>query len=106
MMDIPSIILILVIAVLAALYVSTPFNKPAKPADGNGKTSTSKLAQQPERLTSALEMERNRLMDALRDLDQDYTMGKVPEDDYGAQRDMLLKAIVDILRRLDNSGQD
>jgi hypothetical protein len=93
-MDIGSILLILALAVLAGVFVSQPFNKPAS-------GSESLPADQPESRRSALQAEHERLLNALSELDGDYSLGKVPEEDYPTQRAALLQAGASVLRQLD-----
>ena len=45
--------------------------------------------------------ERERVLDALTELDSDWHMGKVPEDIYQEQRDMLLATGAKALEQLD-----
>jgi len=50
---------------------------------------------------SALLAERERALNALQELDFDYKLGKVPEEDYPLQRANLLQKGASILKRLD-----
>jgi hypothetical protein len=54
-----------------------------------------------ERELSALLAERERALDSLQELDFDYKLGKIPEEDYPAQRTSLLQKGADILRKMD-----
>ena len=45
--------------------------------------------------------ERERILNALSELDFDHEMGKVPEDVYPQQRKQLAQAGVDVLRKID-----
>jgi hypothetical protein len=54
-----------------------------------------------EHETSALMAERERIFSSLQELESDYSLGKVPEEDYPAQRASLLQKGADILRKLD-----
>jgi hypothetical protein len=51
--------------------------------------------------TSPLMAERDRIINALQELDFDFKLGKIPEEDYPTQRAELLKKGTDILRQLD-----
>jgi hypothetical protein len=53
---------------------------------------------------STLLAERDRALNSLQDLDFDFTLGKVPEQDYSIQRAELLKSGADALRQLDELG--
>ena len=50
---------------------------------------------------STLLAERERALNALQELDFDYKLGKVPEEDYPVQRTNLLQKGASILKRLD-----
>ena len=89
-MQLASIFLALGIAIFVGLYLYAPF-----------------LQQRARRVTaeehelSALLAERERTLSALQELDFDYKLGKVPEEDYPTQRASLLQKGVEILKRLD-----
>jgi rubrerythrin len=51
---------------------------------------------------SALMAERDRVINALQELDFDFNLGKIPEEDYPAQRASLLQKGADILRSIDS----
>jgi hypothetical protein len=50
---------------------------------------------------SSLLAERDRVINALQELDFDFKLGKIPEEDYPTQRTALLQRGAEILRRLD-----
>jgi hypothetical protein len=50
---------------------------------------------------SSLLAERDRVINSLQELDFDFKLGKIPEEDYPAQRTVLLQRGAEILRRLD-----
>ena len=54
-----------------------------------------------EHVTSTLLAERERVVNSLQELESDYQLGKVPEEDYPTQRANLLQKGADILRKLD-----
>jgi rubrerythrin len=54
-----------------------------------------------EQEVSTLLAERERTLGALQELDFDYKLGKIPEDDYPTQRANLLQKGAEILRKLD-----
>jgi NADH pyrophosphatase NudC (nudix superfamily) len=54
-----------------------------------------------EHETSTLLAERERVVNSLQELEFDYKLGKVPEEDYPTQRANLLQRGADILRKLD-----
>ncbi|HZW03079.1 MAG TPA: zinc ribbon domain-containing protein [Anaerolineaceae bacterium] len=99
-MDFGSVLLILALAVLVGLFISRPLYSHA----ANEKLVTDRetdlaLAQDHER--SALLAEHERALAALQELEFDYNLGKIPEEDYPAQRAALLQAGAESLRRLD-----
>ncbi|RMF46984.1 MAG: zinc ribbon domain-containing protein [Anaerolineae bacterium] len=89
-MDIGSIFLILSLALLVAMFVARPFME-----------SSRSLSNQEEQEISSLLAQREGILRALQELDFDYTLGKIPEDDYPVQRKALLARGAEILRRLD-----
>lgn len=93
-MDIASILLILAVAVLVALFIARPFLE-AKPA-------IRELAADPlEKQHSSLLAERDRLLTALQELEFDQALEKIPAEDYPIQRAELLQAGAEIYRKLD-----
>jgi hypothetical protein len=54
-----------------------------------------------EHLRSSLLAERDRILNALQELEFDYVLGKVPEEDYPEQRTVLLQDGAQVLRQLD-----
>ncbi|NLG72392.1 MAG: zinc ribbon domain-containing protein [Chloroflexi bacterium] len=98
-MDLGSLFLILALLILVGLVISRPFYE-------------RKLFARPAAITpddheySALMAERDRLLGALQELDFDYALGKIPEEDYPAQRAQLLQRGAEILRSLDRLQPD
>jgi hypothetical protein len=95
-MDIGSILLILALAVLVGFFVSQPLNRPA-----SANPETVRLTNEEERRLSALQAERERLLNLLSELDSDYSLGKIPQEDYPSQRASLLQMGASVLRQLD-----
>jgi hypothetical protein len=89
-MDIGSIFLFLGLFILVAIFISRPFFE----------RSASAMTQE-EHEYSALLAERDRLLNALQELDFDHALGKIPEDEYPAQRAALLQRGAETLRQLD-----
>lgn len=99
-MDIGSILLILALALAVVLFVSQPFLKqPVK----EGVAPKSALATN-ERTRSALLAERDRVLDALQELDFDQALGKIPGEDFSLQRGSLTARGAEVLRELDRLG--
>jgi hypothetical protein len=59
---------------------------------------------------SSLMAERDRILLALQELEFDYNLGKIPEEDYPVQRQFLLKRGAEVIKTLDeikgNSSED
>ena len=90
-MDIGSILFILGILVLVVLYISQPLIH---------RKAT--VVSQEEHEYSALLAERDRVLNALQELDFDYHLGKFPEESYPSQRVVLLQRGADTLRQSDH----
>lgn len=89
-MDIGSVLLILAIGLLAAVYIGRPLVE-----------DHSRGISEREHLLSTLMAERDRLLEALLELDFDYKLGKVPEEIYPGQRASLMERGAEILKQLD-----
>ncbi|MBK6793709.1 MAG: zinc ribbon domain-containing protein [Anaerolineales bacterium] len=89
-MELGSIFLILAVLVIVGMYLYAPFMTRAR------KTSTNQTHE-----VSALKAERDRVINALQELDFDQKLGKIPVEDYPEQRAELLKKGSEILRQLD-----
>lgn len=98
-MDLGSIFLILALLVLVGLFVSRPL------FERQGQLPGALLTPQDQE-RSALMAERDRLLNALHELDFDYSLGKIPEGDYPGQRALLLQRGADVLRKLDGLQAD
>jgi hypothetical protein len=94
-MEIGSIFLILALLLLVGLFVGRPFL-----ADKQSQEAVPTLDQADHERSSLL-AERDRLLHALKELDFDYALGKIPEEDYPPQRALLMQQGVEILRKLD-----
>ncbi len=89
-MDLSAVFFLLAVLILVGMYLYAPF------------VSRSRRVVTPEEQeTSSLMAERDRVIIALQELDFDFKLGKIPEDDYPTQRAELLKKGADILRQLD-----
>ena len=89
-MQISSILLILAVFVMVGAYLYLPFM---------ARTRRARASESHE--VSALKAERDRVINALQELDFDFKLGKIPEGEYPDQRAALLQKGADILRRLD-----
>jgi hypothetical protein len=89
-MDLGAILILLVLLIAVGLFLAAPLMRGARPRP---------LDESPE--VSALLAERDRVINALQELDFDFKLGKVPEDGYPAQRAELLRRGASILKDLD-----
>lgn len=90
-MDISAVIFILAVLLLVGIYLSAPFTR---------KTRRTSITRE-EHDISSLMAERDRMVNALQELDFDYKLGKIPAEDYPALRTEMLNKGADILRKLD-----
>ncbi len=91
-MDIGSIFLLLALFTLVVFFIAQPFFNRRPVA------VRSASAQGP---ILFLQAERDRVIQALQELDFDYSLGKVPEEDYPSQRNDLLQQGAEVLQKLD-----
>jgi hypothetical protein len=89
-MDIGSLFLILALLILVGLFVSRPFFEPKATA-----------VTKQEHDLSALLAEKDRTLTALQELEFDFVLGKIPEENYPAQRAFLVQKGIEVLQRLD-----
>ncbi|MGB8213895.1 MAG: zinc ribbon domain-containing protein [Anaerolineales bacterium] len=88
-MELGTIILLLGVLVIVVLFVAEPFAEHWHVKAQSGQDVSRLLA------------ESERALSALRELDFDYGLGKVPAEEYSVQRAGLLQKGADALRRLD-----
>ena len=103
-MDLGSLFLILALLILVGLFVSRPF------LERRGAISELSTAPQDKRRSTLL-AERDRLLNAIQELDFDQALGKIPDEDYPSQREVLMIRGAQVLRQLDSlefegSGDD
>jgi predicted hydrolase (HD superfamily) len=89
-MEIGSLFLVLAVSLAVGLYVAQPF------LQRRGRHITAEAQE-----ISALLAERDRVVNALQELDFDYNLNKIPAEDYPLQRAELLQKGTDILKKLD-----
>lgn len=90
-MDLTAILFSLAVLILVGLYLYAPFME-----------RRARRVTEEEHELSALMAERDRVINALQELDFDFKLGKIPEDDYPVQRSTLLQKGADILRKIDS----
>ena len=88
--SIGSIFLILAVLIGVALYLAQPY------LERRTRRMTSETRE-----TSSLLAERDRVVNALQELDFDFKLNKIPAEDYPVQRAALLQKGADILKQLD-----
>jgi hypothetical protein len=89
-MDLAAILFLVALLLAVSLYLVTPLMN-------NRVVRRSEETQE----VSSLLAERERLLNALQELDFDFQLGKIPEEDYPDQRADLLQRGADVLKKLD-----
>jgi hypothetical protein len=89
-MDLGAIFVLLALLVVVGLFLAEPLMR-----------RLPRGYSQPSPEASSLLAERDRVINALQELDFDFKLGKIPEEDYPGQRTVLLQRGAEILRRLD-----
>jgi rubrerythrin len=89
-MELGAIFLVLAVLVLVGMFLYAPFISRGRRASINESHEV-----------SALMAERDRVITALQELDFDFKLGKIPSEDYPAQRAVLLQKGAEILKKLD-----
>jgi hypothetical protein len=92
-----SLFLVLALLVAVALFVGRPFFRHDFVETNDVMPSGDSL----EHHLSTLLAERDRVLNSLQELEFDYTLGKIPAEDYPLQRAELLKKGSHVLRQLD-----
>ncbi|HLE14348.1 MAG TPA: zinc ribbon domain-containing protein [Anaerolineales bacterium] len=93
-MDIGSILLIFALLTLVGLFIARPiFDRRATIVNGRTGREDHQL--------STLLAERDRVLDALQEIDFDHTLGKIPDEDFPVQRAALVQQGAEVLRQLD-----
>jgi len=89
-MDISAIFFTLAVLILVGMYLYAPFTQ-----------KRARRVVEEDHDLSALMAERDRVLSSLQELDFDFRLGKIPDEDYPTQRANLLQKGADILRKLD-----
>ncbi len=89
-MDLAAILFLVALLLAVSLYLVTPLMN-------NRAVRRREETQE----VSSLLAERERLLNALQELDFDFQLGKIPEEDYPEQRNDLLQRGAEVLKRLD-----
>src|SRR5512146_151036 len=89
-MDLAAILFLVALLLAVSLYLVTPLMN-------NRAVRRREETQE----VSSLLAERERLLNALQELDFDFQLGKIPEEDYPSQRADLLRKGAEVLKKLD-----
>jgi len=90
-MELTAIFFSLAVLILVGMYLYAPFLE-----------RRARRVTEEEHELSALMAERDRVINSLQELDFDFKLGKIPEEDYPAQRTSLLQKGADILKKIDS----
>jgi rubrerythrin len=105
-MDTGSLLLVIALIILVVFIISRPFYS----RDAADRMDTVGSGSPSENALSEMMGEKERLLNALRDIDADHDLEKVPDDAYTRQRALLLQAAARNLRAIDemeqNSGEN
>jgi len=82
---------------IVVLFVAKPFFQHEK----KRRAGDLSIQDDNDHQRSTLLAERDRVLTALHELDFDYAMGKIPQEDYPEQRTVLLHTGAEVLRQLD-----
>lgn len=96
-MDIGSLLIVLSLALLTTAFLLRPLLYPSVHLEFHKDR-----AGGDEQRRQALLVEQERLLSAIQELDFDQALGKVPAQEYTAQRDALCLRAADVLRMLDS----
>ena len=97
-MDIGSIFLLLGLGIIVFLFIYQPFIDDRK---HRVLITEAVPVIEKEMHISALLAERDRVLRALQELEFDYHLGKIPEEDYPTQRQFLLLKGAEVIKTLD-----
>ena len=89
-MELTAIFFSLAVLILVGIYLYAPFME-----------RRARSVTEEEHELSTLLAERDRVINSLQELDFDFKLGKIPEDDYPVQSTGLLQKGADILRKID-----
>lgn len=87
-------LLILALLLLVGMFI-------ARPLVNRESAVRSAESDQVDHELSSLLAERDRILTALEEMDFDYALGKIPEEDYPVQRALLVQQGAEVYRQLD-----
>jgi hypothetical protein len=91
-MLIGSVFLVLALALLVILAVTRPFWEKQRSSQPGGEG------------TSTLVAERERILEALLELDFDHQLGKIPDEDFSTLRASLVNEAAQVIKQLDTQA--
>ena len=89
-MELTAIFFSLAVLILVGIYLYSPFME-----------RRARRVTEEEHELSTLMAERDRVINSLQELDFDFRLGKIPEEDYPAQRAGLLQHGAELLKKID-----
>jgi hypothetical protein len=89
-MDLGAILLLIALLLSVSFYLAAPLMR-----------DHSRRVPQETQEVSSLMAERDRVINALQELDFDFKLGKIPKEDYPVQRAELLQLGAGVLKKLD-----
>ena len=90
-MELTAIFFSLAVLILVGMFLYAPFTE-----------QRARQVTEEEHELSALLAERDRVITSLQELDFDFKLGKIPDEEYPTQRAGLLQKGADILRKIDS----
>ncbi len=90
-MELTAIFFSLAVLILVGMFLYAPFTE-----------QRARQVTEEEHELSALMAERDRVITSLQELDFDFKLGKIPDEEYPTQRASLLQKGADILRKIDS----
>lgn len=94
-MDTGSLFLVLGLFLLVTLYISRPFF-----------VRLSRSVSKEEHQVSVYLADKERLINAIKELDFDQVLGKIPADEYPIQRNALMLKAAEVMRQIDALQQE
>ena len=97
-MSVPGLAFALLLSLLAAAIVARPLLRPARP----GRAAENSLRLESDRVETYYE----RVLNNIRDLDEDYATGKLSDDDYRGERELWAQRGMRLLRVKDQLARE
>lgn len=104
-MDTGSILVLVAMAILTAAIILRPFIKSTGKSNGSLVTDSKEKDQKDHQISSLL-AEKERLLNAIQELEFDHQTGKIPDELFPEQRMELLQNAASVLQKLSDLGID